>query len=179
MLAMTQEQATNAKHRGRDSFLQKIHSAPESVLIRGSDPGPHKSPFLLACSRTAQMRVVVRICFSPGCLISITKDEFKFDCPRVFAFIKTQAESYVPRPHLGVRCSRATESLLTSAAPSPQNVRHWTPALRGAIPNAIHQQIKRQSKTTLSAGLLENKLFYFDNEHPHFLLGWAMSLLLL
>lgn len=61
-------------------------------------------------------------------------------------FIKKQAESYVPRPRLGVRCNKATGSLLTSVTPSPRNVRHWTPALRAAIPNAIHQQIKRQSK---------------------------------
>jgi hypothetical protein len=57
-----------------------------------------------------------------------------------------QAGCDVPRPHWGGGCNKARESPLTSEAPSPQSVRHWTPALREEIPSASRQQGERETK---------------------------------
>lgn len=53
------------------------------------------------------------------------------------AHIYKQVECYIPHPHSGVRYNKAMESLLTSVAPLPRNVRHWILALHVEIPIAI------------------------------------------
>lgn len=60
--------------------------------------------------------------------------------------IEKQVEFYIPHPHLGGGCNKAKGSLLASAAPPPQSVRHWTPAPRVGIPAAGYQQVKNKAK---------------------------------
>jgi hypothetical protein len=65
-----------------------------------------------------------------------------------------RTESYIPHPHWGVRYNKARGSLLTSATPPPQSVRHWTPALHVGIPIATHQQIKKKNKRVMGVDMI-------------------------
>lgn len=56
--------------------------------------------------------------------------------------MKTQAACHVPHLRLGVRCSKAKESPLTSAAPPPHSAKRQTRAPRAGIPTAVCQRIE-------------------------------------